>query len=131
MLPFAPWVEAIPVPTLIDHCGRPTLAHGVNQPAFQALLKLAATGRVSVKLSGYAKFSRGSYPFDDCVPFVRARVSAFTLDHCIWASDWPFLRADERQDYGPLAALVARLFPDKADRAKLFAGTAKRLFGFS
>jgi len=130
ILPFVKWIEDIPVPTLIDHCGRPTVAKGVDAPAFQALLKLAGTGRVSVKLSGYAKFSQGPYPFDDCMPFVRALVDAFTLDHCIWASDWPFLRATERQDYGPLAALVARLFPDEGDRARLFSGTAKQLFGF-
>ena len=39
LLPFVKWVEEIPVPTLIDHCGRPTVAHGLNQPAFQALLE--------------------------------------------------------------------------------------------
>jgi predicted TIM-barrel fold metal-dependent hydrolase len=130
LLPFVKWIEEIPVATLVDHCGRPTVADGVNQPAFQALLRLAETGRVSVKLSGYAKFSQQPYPFDDCLPFVRALVDAFTLDHCVWASDWPFLRAAARQDYGPLTALVARWFPDAGDRAKLFSGTAKRLFGF-
>lgn len=130
LLPFVKWIEEIPVPTLVDHCGRPTVAQGINQPAFQALLKLADTGRVSVKLSGYAKFSQQPFPFDDCEPFVRALVDAFTLDRCLWASDWPYLRAGERQDYGPLTALVARWFSDAAERAKLFSGTAKRLFGF-
>jgi predicted TIM-barrel fold metal-dependent hydrolase len=131
LLPFVKWVEDIPVPTLIDHCGRPTLAHGLNQPALQALLKLADTGRVTVKLSGYAKFTQQSWPFDDCEPFVRALVSAFTLDNCIWASDWPYLKAPERNDFGPNIALVKRWFPDAGDRAKLFSGTAKRLFGFA
>ena len=130
LLPFVKWVEDMPVPTLIDHCGRPTVAQGLNQPAFQALLRLADTGRVSVKLSGYAKFSQQPYPFNDCLPFVHALVDAFTLDHCLWASDWPYLRATERQDYGPLTALVARWFPDAGERAKLFSGTAKKLFGF-
>jgi predicted TIM-barrel fold metal-dependent hydrolase len=130
LLPFVDWVEEIEVATLIDHCGRPTVAHGLNQPAFQALLKLADTGRVTVKLSGYAKFTQQAWPFDDCEPFVRALVDAFTLDHCIWASDWPFLKAPERSDFGPNMALVQRWFPDAGDRAKLFSGTAKRLFGF-
>lgn len=130
LLPFIKWVEDIKVATLIDHCGRPTLAEGLNQPAFQALLRLADTGSVTVKLSGYAKFTQQPYPFDDCLPFVRALVSAFTLDHCIWASDWPYLKAPERNDFGPNAALVARWFPDATERAKLFSGTAKRLFGF-
>ena len=130
LLSFVKWVEDIPVPTLVDHCGRPTVARGINQPAFQALLKLADTGRVSVKLSGHAKCSQQPYPFDDCLPFVRALVEAFTLDHCLWASDWPFLRATERQDYGPLTALVGRWFPNATDRTKLFSGTARRLFEF-
>jgi predicted TIM-barrel fold metal-dependent hydrolase len=130
LLHFVPLLKDIPVRVLIDHSGRPTVARGVNQPAFQALLKLADTGRVSVKLSGYAKFSQQAYPFADTRPFVEALVDAFTLDNCLWASDWPFLRAAERQDYGPLVALAAALFPDAGDRAKLFSGTAKRLFGF-
>jgi predicted TIM-barrel fold metal-dependent hydrolase len=130
LLPFVKWINDIKVPTLIDHCGRPTLAHGLNQPGFQALLKLADTGCVTVKLSGYAKFTQQPYPFDDCEPFVGALVSAFTLDHCIWASDWPYLKAPGRNDYGPNAALVARWFPGAKDRAKLFSGTAKKLFGF-
>lgn len=130
LLHFVSLIEDIPVRALIDHSGRPTVARGVNQPAFQALLQLADTGRVSVKLSGYAKFSREPYPFADARPFVETLADAFTLDNCLWASDWPFLRATERQDYGPLVALAASLFPDAEERAKLFSGTAKRLFGF-
>ena len=127
---FVPWIEAIPVRVLIDHCGRPTVKEGLNQPGFRALLRLAATGRVHVKLSGYSKFSNLPYPFEDTRQFVRAIVEAFTLDRCLWASDWPFLRAPQRQDYGPLAELAGLLFPDAATRRKLFCGTARGLFGF-
>jgi predicted TIM-barrel fold metal-dependent hydrolase len=127
---FVPWIEATPVRVLIDHCGRPTPDAGLTQPGFQALLRLAATGRVSVKLSGYSKFSNMPYPFEDTWPFARAIVDAFTLDHCMWASDWPFLRAPQRQDYGPLVELAGVLFSDPAQRRKLFCDTARRLFGF-
>jgi predicted TIM-barrel fold metal-dependent hydrolase len=130
LLLFVPWIEAMPVRVLIDHCARPTPQAGLNQTGVQALLRLAATGRVSVKLSGYSKFSESGYPFEDCRPFVRAMVDAFTLDHCIWASDWPFLRAPARQDYGPLIAVAERLFPNEADRRKLFWDTPRRLLGF-
>jgi predicted TIM-barrel fold metal-dependent hydrolase len=130
-LMFAPWIQSIPVRVMIDHLGRPTVAAGLAQPAFSALLRLATTGRVNVKISGYAKYAKRPYPFEDCWSFVRAVVDAFTLDHCVWASDWPFLRATERQDYGPLVALVGRLFPNASDRRKLFWETPNRLFGFS
>ncbi len=127
---FVPWLEAMPIRVLIDHCGRPTPEAGLQQPGFQALLRLAPTKRVNIKLSGYSKFSRTSYPFEDTWLFVHAIVDAFTLDHCLWASDWPFLRAPQRQDYGPLVRLAETLFPDQAYRRKLFWDTPRRLFGF-
>jgi predicted TIM-barrel fold metal-dependent hydrolase len=130
LLMFVPWIENMPIKVLIDHCGRPAADAGLKQAGFEALLRIARTGRVSVKISGYPKFSRQSYPFEDCRPYVRAIVEAFTLDHCMWASDWPFLRAQERQDYGPLIELAGSLFPDPADRRKLFWDTPRRLFGF-
>jgi predicted TIM-barrel fold metal-dependent hydrolase len=130
LLKFVPWIEAMPIRVLIDHCGRPTPQAGLEQPGFQALLRLARSKRVSVKLSGYAKFSNVPYPFEDAWPFVRAIVEAFTLDNCLWASDWPFLRAPQRQDYGPLVELAEMLFPNPADRQTLFWDTPRRLFGF-
>ena len=98
---FVPWIEAMPIRVLIDHCGRPTPEAGLDQPGFQALLRLAATQRVSVKLSGYAKFSQVPYPFDDTWPYVAAIVDAFTLDRCLWASDWPYLRAPQKEKKRP------------------------------
>ena len=130
-LMFAPWIESIPVKVLIDHTGRPTPPAGLDHPAFTAILRMARTGRVNVKISGYLKFARRPYPFEDCWPFVRAIVDAFTLDRCMWASDWPFLRAPERQDYGPLVHLAGQLFPDANDRRKLFWDTPNRLFNFA
>jgi predicted TIM-barrel fold metal-dependent hydrolase len=130
LLLFVPWIEAMPIRVLIDHCGRPTPDAGLDQPGFAALLRLARTKRVNVKLSGYSKFARLPYPFEDAWPYVRAIVDAFTLDHCMWASDWPYLRAPERQDYGPLVNLVETLWPNSADRRALFWDTPRRLFGF-
>lgn len=127
---FVPWIEAMPIKVLIDHCGRPTPEAGLDQPGFAALLRIAKTKRVAVKLSGYSKFARKPYPFEDCWPYVRALVDAFSLQRCLWASDWPYLRAPERQDYGPLVELAETLFPDEASRRALFWDTPKRLFGF-
>lgn len=130
-LMYQPWIERVPVKVLIDHVGRPTPSAGLDQPSFAAMLRMAKTGRVNVKLSGYLKFSGLPYPFEDSWPFVQALVDAFTLDHCMWASDWPYLRAAERQDYGPLVRLAGHLFPKDADRRKLFWDTPNRLFKFA
>lgn len=130
LLAFMPALERTPVKVLVDHCGRPTPEAGLDQPGFKALLQLADTGRAHVKLSGYAKFSRLGHPFDDALPYVRALIEAFTLRRCMWASDWPYLRAGQRQDYGPLLKLVERFLPGEDDRHAVLWETPRRLFGF-
>jgi predicted TIM-barrel fold metal-dependent hydrolase len=116
---------------LIDHCGRPAPGAGIDQPGFQALLALARTRRVAVKLSGFQKFSTQAPPHDDALVYVRALLDAFTLDGCFWASDWPFLKAPQRIDMGPLIRQVERLLPDPADRARLWWETPRRWLGFA
>jgi predicted TIM-barrel fold metal-dependent hydrolase len=124
----APLLEDSGVRMLVDHCGRPNVRAGLGQAGFQALLRWADTGRVHVKLSGHYKFSREPYPYRDAWPYLHALIDAYGLDGCVWASDWPFLRASESTDYGPLLKLVELLLPDPADRRTLLWDTPRRLF---
>ncbi len=126
-----PLIASSRVKLLIDHCGRPVAAHGLRQEGFKAILALAQSGRATVKLSGYDKFAAKPFPYPEAWPFVRALVDAYSLDQCVWGSDWPFLRAPERLDYGPFLTLVDRLFPDAADRKKLLWDTPCRVLGFA
>jgi predicted TIM-barrel fold metal-dependent hydrolase len=48
----------------------------------------------------------------------------------MWGSDWPFLRAPERIDYGTILALMEQLVPGVDDRRKIMWDTPARLFGF-
>jgi predicted TIM-barrel fold metal-dependent hydrolase len=105
-----PMIDASGVRILIDHCGRPLLSAGLMQPGFQALLALGREGRAVVKLSGFAKFSQTGYPFHDVRPYVEALARNFGLQHCLWASDWPYLKAPDRLDYGPMLALYGQMF---------------------
>jgi predicted TIM-barrel fold metal-dependent hydrolase len=130
LVALAPLLEQSGVTVLIDHCGRPAPEAGLDQPGFSTLLGLARTRRAFVKLSGYAKFSRDPNPYADTRPYVQALLEAFTPDACLWASDWPFLRAPERLDYGPLLKLVETVLPDALDRRKVLWDTPSRLFGF-
>ena len=130
LLDLIPLLERSGVRVLIDHCGRPAAGAGVEQPGFQALLGLAGTGRVAVKLSGYQKFSALPAPFADTRPFIEALLDKFTPDACVWAGDWPFLRAPQRLDVGPLLNQFEKLIPDEADRRKVLWDTPRRLLGF-
>lgn len=115
---------------LVDHCGRPSVGEGISGDGFAALLRLADGGKTTIKLSGFAKFSGQAYPFSDMQAYTRALLDAFGPDHCVWASDWPFLRAPQRLDYGPLLQLFAQTVPDATMRHHILWRTPVRLFGF-
>jgi len=126
----APVLHGIGARVMIDHIARPDPAKGLDQPGFRALLELGRTGNALVKLSGPFRFSRQNPPYPDVEPFVAAAVEAFTLERCVWGSDWPFVRVEERIDYGPELACLARWFPDEADRKRILVDNPVRLFGF-
>ncbi|MDE2082755.1 MAG: amidohydrolase family protein [Burkholderiales bacterium] len=130
LLDLRPMLEHSGVRVLIDHCGRPAAGQGVDQPGFRALLELARSGRVAVKLSGFQKFSTLPAPHADTAPFVAALLDAFTPAACLWASDWPFLRAPQRIDVGPLLRQVESLLPDADQRRQLLWDTPRRWLGF-
>jgi predicted TIM-barrel fold metal-dependent hydrolase len=115
---------------LVDHCGRPDVGQGLGQAGFAALLGFAAGGRNCVKISGFAKFSALAHPHEDVRPYVQALVDAYTPRALVWASDWPFLRATARIDYGPLLRLFEQLVPDPVARRAIGWDTPRRLFGF-
>ncbi len=115
---------------LVDHCGRPAVSEGVHGAGFDALLRMADGGRTTVKLSGYAKFSQSGYPYADTLPFTQALLDSFGPQHCIWASDWPFLKAGHRLDYGTQLQEFGRRVPDAAQRHDILWRTPMRLFGF-
>lgn len=126
---FLPMIRTSGVRVLIDHCGRPDLQDGPHSPGQLALEQLAADGMSVIKLSGFAKFSEQVYPFEDARVHAQRMHTVFGPDRCLWASDWPFLRAPYRLDYGTLLQLAAKWFgPD--DVKKIMWDNPARLFGF-
>ena len=122
-------VQATGVKVVIDHCGRPDLQDGPSSRGQRALEQLAADGVSVIKLSGFAKFSEQPYPFEDARLHAQRMHTVFGPDRCLWGSDWPFLRAPYRMDYGTLLQLAARWFsPD--DLQKMMWDNPVRLWGF-
>lgn len=130
LVTLKPMLEASGAKLMFDHCGRPNPLSGVAQAGFQALLSLAETGRAAVKLSGFNKCSAQQYPWADAKVFVAALLEAYTPQNLVWASDWPFLKAPARMDYGPLQKLFEELVQNADARQSILWDTPKRLFGF-
>ena len=133
LVPLVPRLLGSGAQILIDHCGRPAPQRR-NTPGgdagFEALLALGTSGRATVKLSGFAKFSSTGYPFSDTDGHTDALLQAFGPDRCLWASDWPHLKAPYRLDYGTLLQQFAQRVTDPLARQKILWDTPRRLFGF-
>lgn len=130
ILDFEDLLLNTPATVVIDHCGRPDLNEGLSSKAFNTLLAIGHKTRHYIKLSGMAKFSQQPYPFQDTQPYVMALLQAFGEDRVLWGSDWPFLLAPQRMDYGTLLTLAQSWFPDNSVREKYFWRNAASLYGF-
>jgi predicted TIM-barrel fold metal-dependent hydrolase len=129
LLELLPYLEGTRVRLLFDHCGRPVASKGTEQAGFQALLELGREGRAVVKLSGEVKFSNQGFPFADARPYWDALIDAFGLSRCLWASDWPYLKAPFRLDYGPMLKRW-ETYLSAPERQKLMWDNPKRMFNF-
>jgi predicted TIM-barrel fold metal-dependent hydrolase len=131
VLKLLPILAESGIRVVVDHCACPDVSRGLDQPGFAAVLELGRRGNAAIKLSGPFRYSKQAWPYTDCEPYVQALIEAFTLDNCVWGSDWPFVRLPNRYDYGPTRALLDRWLPDAADRRRVLWDSPRRWFGFA
>jgi predicted TIM-barrel fold metal-dependent hydrolase len=77
-----------PVDIVLGHLGYMKTDRGLEDPGFQALLRLARSGRCWVKLTGPYRISPGHLPYSDVTPFAHALLEA-APDRILWGTDWP------------------------------------------
>ena len=69
---------------VIDHFGDPDVSRGLDQPGFQAVLRLGGDTDAVVKLSAPYRPSKRPFPHEDTLPFVAAVERAFGAGRCLW-----------------------------------------------
>ena len=126
---FMPMLKRVDCKLMFDHCGRPAIDADTHQAGFQSMLALGREGRAVVKISGYAKFSKAGFPYPDVRPFLDELVQNFGTQQCVWASDWPYLKAPFRLDYGPMLKVFESQF-SKSDREVMMWSAPNKHFGF-
>ncbi len=120
-------IRALPIPFVIDHMGRVDAAKGTAQPAFRALLELAALPNCWIKISGAERIS--SAPFDHAIPIAAALVSA--LPHrTLWGTDFPHPNLKHPVDEADLVDLLPVIMPDTAARQRVLVDNPAKLYGF-
>ncbi len=113
------------VPIILDHLARVSLAGGPPYDAARWLFDLADHPNLYLKLTSRTveqASEKGSTPAD----FFPRIVAAYGADRIAWGSNFP-------AHHGPMSALVsaakeALACLGEADRAAIFAGTARRLY---
>jgi predicted TIM-barrel fold metal-dependent hydrolase len=100
----------LPVPVVIDHMGGFDAAAGVDQPGFECLRTLVASGHAWVKLCAYRNLLAVA---DDEIgrPFHDALVQA-NPQRLLWGSDWPHLRVSPVPDAAALLQTFRRWTAD-------------------
>jgi predicted TIM-barrel fold metal-dependent hydrolase len=129
LVELEPRIAKLACPAVIDHIGMIRPADGVQQPAFQALLRLIRQGHW-VKLSGAYRLSQQPPPYRDLIPFVQELVAA-RPDRIVWASDWPhvFVKG-QMPNTTDLLDLLADWVPDDATRRRALVDNPAELYGF-
>jgi predicted TIM-barrel fold metal-dependent hydrolase len=125
------------VNVVIDHMGLPDAAAGIEQPGFQALLRLMKEEHVWTKLAGADRITRRTGRLRDAIPFVRA-LADVAPERLVWGSDWPHIGFHAGQqvrgeallpfrdvDAGALLEVLLEAIPDAS---AIFAANPARLY---
>jgi predicted TIM-barrel fold metal-dependent hydrolase len=132
LAPTAPVLREIAreMTVIVDHLGMVPAAQGVNDPNFQALLKLVGDGHAYVKLSAVYRLSAQFPDYPDARAMHDALVAA-NPERLMWGTDWPHpsIPAQLMPDDGHLLDLFHHWTPNERVRERILVETPTRLFG--
>ena len=124
-----PFLDAIRVPLIVDHMGRPDVAQGfdgTDMHAFRALLD--SRDDVYFKATCPDRLDAGGPPWDDFARAVTPLVAAYP-DRCLWGTDWPHPNMqDAIPDDGALVDMIPRVAPTANLQRKLLVDNPMRLY---
>ena len=124
-----PFMDAIPVPLVIDHMGRPDVTQGPEGPdmrAFRALLD--SRPDIHFKPTCPDRLDLTGDPWSAFAEAVRPLVEDYP-DRCIWGTDWPHPNMqDNVPDDGHLVEMIPRIAPSEALQRKLLIDNPNALY---
>lgn len=119
---------------VIDHLGleQPFAPPAPPQPWHELpkLLALAAHPNVVVKITGACTLSHEKFPYKDIWDPLGRIFDAFSLDRCMWGTDWTRAVALLTYKEGVDSFRIADRLSD-SDRAVLMGGSLQKIYGWS
>jgi 2-pyrone-4,6-dicarboxylate lactonase len=123
------FIDAVPVPVVIDHMGRPDVSQGFDGPdmkAFRTLLN--SRPDIWFKATCPDRLDAGGDPWRDFAATVRPLVEAYP-DRALWGTDWPHPNMETNiPDDGHLVDMIPQIAVTKALQQKLLVDNPVRLY---
>jgi L-fuconolactonase len=128
-----------PLRWIVDHVAKPDLRHRSDRALWSSGIRaLARDTNVAIKLSVSPRAAdlhwlgnrgRGGWTAAEARPFLSECLEAFGPDRVLWGSDWPVsaLGGTYASAADVVADALGALDPDA--EARIFAGTARRIYG--
>ena len=128
------FIDAIPVPVVVDHMGRPDVTQGpdgADMKAFRALLEsrddIWFKPTCPDRLDAIKEGGQGD-PWDAFAEAVAPLVEDYQ-DRVIWGTDWPHPNMqDEIPDDGHVVDMIPRIAPTEELQQKLLVTNPNRLY---
>ncbi|TKD50369.1 amidohydrolase family protein [Sphingomonas baiyangensis] len=124
-----PFLDAIRVPLVIDHMGRPDVTQGPDGPDMRAFRRLLESrDDVHFKATCPDRLDAAGPPWDAFAEAVAPLVADYP-DRCLWGTDWPHPNMqDAIPDDGALVDMIPRIAPTEEAQRKLLVDNPMRLY---
>ncbi len=124
-----PFLDAIPVPIVIDHMGRPDVTQGPDGADMRALRDLLDSRHdICVKPTCSDRLDDAGAPWNAFANAVAPLVADYP-DRCLWGTDWPHPNMKHAiPDDGQLVDMIPRIAPTKTLQRKLLIDNPMRLY---
>lgn len=124
-----PFLDALPVPVVIDHMGRPDVSQGPDGPDMKAFRRLLDSREdIWVKTTCPDRLDPAGEPYEDFVRAVRPLVEDYH-DRVLWGTDWPHPNMEKvLPDDGGLVDVIPRIAVTDELQRKLLVDNPTRLY---
>ena len=124
-----PFMDAIPIPLVIDHMGRPDVTQGPDGADIRAFRTfLESRPDIHFKPTCPDRLDPTGDPWNRFAEAVAPLVADYP-DRCIWGTDWPHPNMQDKvPDAGHLVDLIPRIAPPEELQRKLLVDNPNALY---
>lgn len=124
-----PFLDAIPVPLVIDHMGRPDVSQGPDGADMRAFRRLLESREdIHFKATCPDRLDGAGPPWEDFARAVGPLVADYP-DRAVWGTDWPHPNMqDAIPDDGALVDVIPRIAPTSDLQRKLLIDNPRKLY---